>query len=165
MYQRNHIMRGTSLFCWFPDVTISLKFRRQASKTRKKKVMFFAAVYAPRLELDSRLDGKLFLKVAHLERVPHNLLIGPADPEFQERESKFASRGEVVFDFNSNMNRTMYVAFCKEMSQAANARNLFVLPFVDFRRTFCDRQATTSSKESLSRRTVLGATEGVAGLE
>jgi hypothetical protein len=61
------------------DVLVSLfspllffraKYKPKASKTQKKKVMMFGAVYRPRPDLGERWDGKLMLKVAHRKKVP-----------------------------------------------------------------------------------------------
>lgn len=49
------------------------KMRPETSKTKKKKVMFFAAIYCPRLDLGPEFDGKLHLEVAH----PHKVLLFP----------------------------------------------------------------------------------------
>lgn len=71
-YVLSHHFLGCLILRYVPSdlVTDSSKYTHHASKTQKNKVMMFAAVYRPRLDLADSLDGKLMLKVAHNPKVP-----------------------------------------------------------------------------------------------
>lgn len=61
-----------SLKRYFPsDASFDKKesYQHVVSKTQKDKVMFFAAVYRPRPDINEAFDGKLMLKVAHKKKV------------------------------------------------------------------------------------------------
>lgn len=90
--------------------------------------MIFAAVYRPRLDISPSFDGKMMLKVAHKQKVCPTfflpwlivrnncvllsmLLVVRPFTSFRIP----SSQGDDVYDFMSNMDREMYVDFCKEL--------------------------------------------------